>query len=58
VIDIPKEQRQNIEKYWSFYRSYLSDEVKNDFSNQIQDVIAEINQFILKNELVEFIVRE
>lgn len=45
-LSIPKEQMENIQKYWSIYLKSLDSEVQKELNTNLQIVMSEINKYL------------
>lgn len=53
-LSIPKDQQDNIQKYWAAYRKSLSAESLADLPDNLGSLVEEINSFIKSNKLLEW----
>lgn len=53
LLSIPKDQQDNIQKYWASYRKSLSAESLADLPDDLRSLVEEINSFIKSNRLLE-----
>jgi len=53
LLSIPKDQQDNIQKYWAAYRKSLSPESLADLPDDLRSLVEEINSFIKSNKLLE-----
>lgn len=54
LLSIPKDQQDNIQKYWAAYRKSLSAESLADLPEELKSLAEEINGFIKSNKILEF----
>lgn len=54
LLSIPKDQQDNIQKYWAAYRRSLSAESLADLPDDLRSLVEEINSFIKSKKLLEF----
>jgi predicted nucleotidyltransferase component of viral defense system len=54
LLSIPKDQQDNLRKYWAAYRRSLSPEALAELPEDLKSLVEEINVFISTNKLLEF----